>query len=454
MSRRPLTSEQRLWVERFFAGLHAEGIDFLVLRGGNSLPSHIEGNDIDILLQQKNLVSARRVLERLLPDCGLRLVHTHKRSYFSAFWLASVHAPESAPLHIDLYPGAFTWKGLSYLGADVALKNKVFRANIPFSSASHEATNLLLTSLLWGGFIKKPHAERASLLLSDPKVRLESEEILRSKLGSPLSLFTTVLTEDPAASLLKKHASTLRSGLIRKAFASHPAPTLKDLFLYVWGEIKAWAKPPGISVAILGADGSGKSLLLDNLTRAIGPYFGEVKSFHWRPAVLPDIGVLLRQRHSAHGMAVPDPHGKPAHGAFSSLVRLFYYLLDFHLGWWLKVYPAKARNHLVVFDRYAGDMYVDPRRYRLGLPAWLIRILCQTSPQPDLTFVLLAPSEVLLARKQEVSPLELEKILSRLKEWIHIDGTAIEIDCSKTPQEVSLQVITAIQSRLINRLKR
>ena len=62
----------------------------------------------------------------------------------------------------------------------------------------------------------------------------------------------------------------------------------------------------------------------------------------------------------------------------------------------------------MLFDRYHGDLLVDPRRYRYGGPMSLARLIVRFMPQPDLVFFLDATPEILLARKQEVSHAALE----------------------------------------------
>jgi thymidylate kinase len=79
-----------------------------------------------------------------------------------------------------------------------------------------------------------------------------------------------------------------------------------------------------------------------------------------------------------------------------------YWFIAYAPGYYLTVHPALARANLVVHDRHLVDVLVDPRRYRYGGPAWLLRLLWRLIPRPDLVILLDAPPEVIQARKQEV----------------------------------------------------
>jgi thymidylate kinase len=101
-----------------------------------------------------------------------------------------------------------------------------------------------------------------------------------------------------------------------------------------------------------------------------------------------------------------QPHSHPPYTGWWSTARLFAHLLDYWLGYLLLIRPLLARSCLVVFDRYFHDLLADPKRYRYGGPLWLARSVGWLVPKPDLLFVLDAPEQVILSRKQEVLPQE------------------------------------------------
>lgn len=155
-------------------------------------------------------------------------------------------------------------------------------------------------------------------------------------------------------------------------------------------------------IVILGADGAGKSSVIDALAE-LGDSEGiQVVSYHWRPGV-------LRGRTLHKGGAVVDPHSKPVRGTLPSLAKLLFLVLDWWLGYLLQIRRHRRLGRLVVFDRSFSDILIDPLRYRYGGAARLAEFAERLVPRPDLFFLLDAPVKVLHARKQEVALEETER---------------------------------------------
>jgi thymidylate kinase len=157
------------------------------------------------------------------------------------------------------------------------------------------------------------------------------------------------------------------------------------------------AQPTGLHIVFLGPDGSGKSSLISRVSSEMSRAFRHVHYQHLRP------GVLSRPADSG---AVTDPHAKPARGPVGSMLKLVYFWLDFAVAEYLWLRPRKIRSTLLVFDRYYHDILADPLRYRYDAPLGLARWLGRGVPQPDLVFILDAPSDVLRRRKQEIPEAE------------------------------------------------
>lgn len=156
-----------------------------------------------------------------------------------------------------------------------------------------------------------------------------------------------------------------------------------------------------LKIVILGTDGSGKSSAIRALEDKMRSCFGVLHSKHWRPSVLQDVGGILKKRSKTEGPTL-EPHQQMPHSRAVSLCRLLYYMLDYWLGF-LWEYKLLAQNSLLIYDRYAYDMAIDPRRFRFQLPQWLLDFCVKLVPQPDMVFCLDAPVEVLRSRKQEIS---------------------------------------------------
>ena len=147
-------------------------------------------------------------------------------------------------------------------------------------------------------------------------------------------------------------------------------------------------------IAFLGCDGSGKSAVIEGITRHFKAMDQTVSRGHWRPKAFSREMPTLT-------VPVDDPHGKSPRGVASSVLKLGWLWLNWRLAW-LGTMGRNARNDMVIFDRYHADLLVDPRRYRYGGPMWLARLATRLMPQPDRVYFLDATPEVLLSRKQEV----------------------------------------------------
>jgi thymidylate kinase len=151
---------------------------------------------------------------------------------------------------------------------------------------------------------------------------------------------------------------------------------------------------------VLGPDGAGKSTLIESLRADLAGAFRRSQVFHLQPDI-------LGQKEDEG--PVTEPHAKPPHPVWLSLLKIPYYVLDYSLGYALRVRPQLVRSTLVLFDRYYDDILVDARRYRYGGPLWLVHWLQRAIPRPDLFLILDAPAEQLLQRKQELPGSELQR---------------------------------------------
>lgn len=210
-------------------------------------------------------------------------------------------------------------------------------------------------------------------------------------------------------------------------------------------------QPTGWVVLIVGPDGSGKSTLAQTLIDRFSGFFRRESRLHWRPGVLPRPGAFL-------GRAAADPttpHSRPPHGRLISLALLAYIWADFAIGGWLRIWPLKVRTALIVWERGWWDLEVDPRRYRLDVPGWLVRVLGKLIPHPDAVFMLEAPPELLRARKAELPEDELRR---QLAAWLKIRRhvPTVRLDASRPFEEVAIearaQALRMLEGRAVSRL--
>jgi thymidylate kinase len=204
--------------------------------------------------------------------------------------------------------------------------------------------------------------------------------------------------------------------------------------------LRWWRADRGLSVAFLGPDGCGKSSVVDAVRRNLAPAFVGTERRTFPP------GLLRRATGSNE-----SPHAQRPRSFLSSSVRaVFYWLTYCTLGHLWLIRPAIARGTLVVHDRHLVDALVDPRRYRYGGPAWLLRVIWRLVPKPDLVILLDAPADVIQARKQEVSAGETCRQLAAYRRLVSAMPNGHVVDAAMPLEEV----VAAVQDLILGHLAR
>lgn len=207
---------------------------------------------------------------------------------------------------------------------------------------------------------------------------------------------------------------------------------------------RRWRYPTGLCVAVLGPDGAGKSALIEHLRVDLAGAFRRSEVFHLQP------DILGQKRDEG---PVTEPHARPLHPLWRSLLKIPYYMLDYGLGYALRVRPQLVRSTLVLFDRYYDDILVDARRYRYGGPPGLAHGLQRAIPRPDLFLILDAPEEQLLQRKQELPGAELQRQRLGYRRLAAALGNAYVLDASQPEAEVARQASAVILDGLHERYR-
>ena len=190
-------------------------------------------------------------------------------------------------------------------------------------------------------------------------------------------------------------------------------------------------------ISFLGCDGSGKSAVLEQVADRLEAEGSKVVRGHWRPKAFS-----AESGESALASA-DDPHGQIPRGVVSSMVKLAWLWLNWWLGWWKDLRKAR-HDGFVLFDRFHGDLLVDPRRYRYGAPLWIARLASRWMPQPDIVIYLDAPPEVLLSRKQEVPREALERSRAAYLELAASHPRFRIVDASKPLEQVIEEAVNML----------
>jgi len=210
-------------------------------------------------------------------------------------------------------------------------------------------------------------------------------------------------------------------------------------------KLQLFENPYGFVIAILGVDGVGKSTLID----AIKPVLDKATNNalfvqHLRPSLLPPLA-RLKGKKAVHEGPVLEPHASPPSGIIGSLIRLVYLTLDYILGYWVKIRPKIAKQPaIVLFDRYAYDMAIDPLRFRIGLSGKVVEWFTRLAPKPDLIICLYASPEVIASRKQELPLEETRRQVKALRAFARKEPRAVLISNEGSIDEVRERVLQTL----------
>ena len=259
--------------------------------------------------------------------------------------------------------------------------------------------------------IQPRHAQRlARLAAEDPAgVKREVEMLLGAEDARCVIDAARSQKWDP----LNADLPRLRRVVLRRAARRHPLHLMRRRAMSGLRRAMRTMQPSraerGLSVVVLGPDGSGKSSVVDALASRLAPVFAGVERRSFPPA--------LRQRPDAATRS--DPQAAPPRSPMSSAVRAVAY-------WWAHAWaahvgvltPKLLNNRLILHDRHLMDTTVDPRRYRYGGSLALLWAVVKASPRPDLVILLDAPAGVVQARKGELTLAETRRQLDAYRKLV------------------------------------
>lgn len=276
--------------------------------------------------------------------------------------------------------------------------------------------------------------------------------------------FWEIIEEGWGSNFSRKINSAVRNGhwnILERIFAADKA----NLFLHSlskirFAEFRSWLyfliynvkrliKPTGLFIAFIGPDGCGKTTIQTNLDQFFKNGFtkGKIKTFYWRPFLLPRIQSLLPGKKNTSGKTADE---EPAERLalrktgwslrIIHCIKLFYYWVDYSLGR-AKYQGAWSRGGVVCFDRYWEDLYVFPERFGLCVPQWLVEFLGLFVPKPDIIFYLNVKPAVLIDRKPELPLDELVKQTEQYKRLCQRHKNFISVDGEQSRENVLAEVI-------------
>jgi len=379
-------------VERIVDNWSNQGLKFAVAHGIEKYP-HELGRDLDVFFERKYLEKAFQAACAILVNNNWKVVKTR-----TPYQLTQLYAfKDNIHLQIDFFKKLNWW--IIPLVDNISISCQVG----PFSIDNWAYfVKVILIQLLAGNLPRDFNQE----LLNDEDVHQKCQNMFGKVLTDKLF---EVLKENKREKILEIQPQLLRRLIIFHVFLR--PWRLFNTFSWVWINTKRYFTSVAPIIALVGPDGVGKSQTLKEIQKhsIFSTLWGDVVK-HWRPSLIPDIGVLLGKRRVRQSVEYNLPRKKPGKGA---LFRLIYYAFDFILGGFLLDKPLSNKPKYILYDRCALDMAVDPVRYGLSTPKGS-KLLWKIIPKPDRIILLYDTPDRIFKRKKELSK---EEITRQLDIW-------------------------------------
>ncbi len=399
-----------------FGKLDKRGIDYCVYNGYEGLPRRVD-SDLDIAIEKGALKLMDKIILEVAEENSVYVLHKIWHDPGKIAYLLSpprLAAPERLQLDfftefsIREYPKNSLHRFL-LLDNKELLSQKKKKDYFYIPSPEMEFLMKFFRRLFKGDFNEEKFRRIKALYRQDEE---KAKEKIRVFLPKNHGEVERALEEEDYSWFQENRKSLIKE--LRKYRWKYFTP--KRIFLNFKRTLFRISHPVGMTVALLGPDGSGKTTLAKGLVELLSRSFHGQKIFYWRPGLLKQPGVALGLREEVNLGTNPDPHGHKPENPLKSLLRFVYYLIDFTLGYWLKVWPLKVKKYICIFDRYYYDVLVDPFRYNFSLPKLLLQIPSPIVPNPDVAVILISSPHVLSLRKSELKPEELKRQIKAFKE--------------------------------------
>jgi thymidylate kinase len=368
-------------------------ISYCLVHGYEELPESW-GSDIDIIIE-RNVGSEQLValISQNEKEIGAKIVRVN-----GSFITLLCRSEHGLPTFLLLdFSHDYQLGPYRLCGAEQILRDHRGHLNFWIPTPSVEFDCLLARTLLKSN-LNETSCTKLSKLFADDPLAVERIVAKRWPVAQAATIIAAARTGD--WEVVMASVDHFAGALRRNLFRSSPGQAVFET-MRVWvARMKRFHRPPGLSVALLGPDGAGKSSTIAALEEGITPLFARSASLGFAPS--------LRQMLHNKPLHTGTPHALAPRSTSVSLIRAAYWALYGLLGH-ATIHWAKTRSTLVLYDRHFIDILVDPVRYRYGGPTWALRLIWRIMVKPDLIILLTGPAEILQARKKELSVAETER---------------------------------------------
>lgn len=433
-----------LLLEKVFSLINESGLDYCIQNKYEMMPEEIP-SDIDMMYRGVGEDFLDRLVIKIAQETELIITQKIVQGYYEYTYILSYPTPkERFQLQLDFYRAISRKDFPNVMPAEEMLENKRYYKCFYVPDHYDELRYMWIRRTIKND-LKHEHLEIAKKLYeySPDTYGRKLEETFGSRVAQLIRESLQTMDE----TIFYNHREEFKKSV--KKISDKNCSGGKFQYLYRRFQIcevlpKRVIHQSGISIAFLSPDGGGKTTAIQRSREMCsGSFYGDVL-LYFRPHLLSNAGSYKIYNKTSEEATNPDPHGKTLNSIPKSLVRFFFYNLDFILGTWFKILPIKIKKKLVIFDRYYYDYYADMKRYQYKLSPAFAKAFAWSIPSPNLIFVLDAPAEILYARKQELPVEELARQREAYRSFAQKHRHAILIDATRSEEQVAQQITTEI----------
>jgi len=404
---------------KFFKKLNETDINYAVTGNTNDYPDFVE-SDIDIVINSNDLSKFWLFLKNLKKDnisWIQKITHEHSAHYcIIKFSTPSNHEILKPDICTD-----YIRNGKLFIKSKFLLENKKFNNKGFFELSPNREFLYYFLKKIDKALLNEKHFchLKKNWDLSRNEINVDLKNYFSSESLKKINYFfdnNVILTKEDIIYFKQQLHKSLRYDF-------------KNIYFHYSNKIKRVFKPTGLIVAFMGTDGCGKTTIIKSLDSKVIQAFRYSKIFHLYP-------LDLKQNQGA----ATNPQKEKNRSSFLSVLKLFYLFIIYLFGFLWNVFPLNLKSHLIVFDRYFHDHYVDKRRYRYGASNFWLNIFSKFIPKPDVWILLNGSTEVIQSRKQELSYKETERQLNSYLYLFKDLKNSFIIDSNQSKEKVQYNV--------------
>ena len=407
-------------------------IDYIVI-GTSAYEKPSDVGDIDIICPEDTLEEAYRATIQTLNALSIDIYITRSRPSPSFFpdkkILIDMSATGEHLLQIDLQ-SSYHYRGIVYF--DYPLAARFLSDTSVIRSLNSEVVPLIgaLKDRLYGNPVKPDRLEKG----------YTDHDFIKLFVGLGCNQrFVSVMASDVQTFSGRAHyvASFLRVFFaIRKVRGL--ARYSRSLFA------AAFLRRNVMLMAFSGPDGSGKSSIIDQLTKSplIAEAFDSVIVRHTRPHRIPALSRLKILRYREEDKLVTARSTQPI-STIHGLISLVYYLFDYIVeGLFVALIPTRKKK-LHIYDRYFYK-YGYQHTFK-NIPTLILRLANFFVLRPKVNIFVHADPEIIVARKHELTE---EEVSQQILEFTAInEQLSLNVSFLDTSHQTISQAVKLVKER-------